>query len=392
MSHDNDSRYSGNRRKVLKTMGTLASASLMAGCSGSDGNGGNGGDAGNGNDGGNMDGGDGGATTTESLQTFKNKAGVEVGSTFEVVKELAKDEDGVTLYAAIDREPMQNVINEFKSKYTDIDVTYVTGGSEDLVSRWDSEYKTGNVTAEMTNHSKIKQVLEEDQAMELSPDYLPVLGEIDEKFKDDDGYWIGFWLTPGALFYNTNKISEDDVSNWTDLVTNDKWSDQKIGWDPTPNMFLMTWLLETQGREFFENLHEQRPRFVDSHSDLARFTGAGEFPVSFTYTHKMADYGNDLPVDYFKWDPMPAFLSPLVFNNKAQNPNAGLVFLNYLTSKEGQKILGQNGYVPYHPEAEFAGYPGVYPSDKYDVATIDVEADTEKTRKMWKEVMGNLVS
>lgn len=374
VNNDDPDILAVKRRRYLKTVGA-ASTGLVAGCTGQ-----------NGSQDENTTGGN-----SSNVKTFKNEAGIKVGSTFEGVKELAKEEEEATIYAAIDTDPMQNVIDAFNEKYPNISVNHITGGSEDLASRWDSEYKSDNTTADLINSSKVSRVLDQNQAMALSADYVPTFGEIGKNFKDEDGFWIGLWLTPGALFYNTDMASEDDVSDWMDLVTTEKWSNQKIGWDPTPNMFLMTWLLETQGREFFKNLREQRPRFVDSHSDLARFTGAGEFPFSFTYTHKMADYGDQLPVDYFKWDPMPAFLSPLLLNNKAPNPNSGLVFLNWFTSKEGQQILGQNSYVPYHPEAEFASYPGIYPSDKYDIATVNVEANIEQTAEVWKELMGDLL-
>lgn len=385
-----------NRRRILKRGGALTIASLVAGCTGgNDGSDGNSGDGSDGNSGSGNSGGGGetGKNTTGSgMETFKNEAGKEVGATFDAVKELAKEEEGVTLYATIDKGPMKVLMDEFHKKYPDVGVTHITGGSEDLRSRWDSEYRSGNVNAGISISNRNAAIISSGQNMKLSGDFMPSYEALPDKFKGSDGNWIGVRMRLGNIFYNTDEVSEDDVNTWMDIATNDRWSGQKIGWDPTPNMDLMWWLLDTQGREFFENLRDQRPRFVDSHSDLARFTGAGEFPVAFTYTHKMGEYGEELPVDYFKFDPTPGVVDPLVINNKAPSPNSAILFTNWLTSAAGQKKLGTTQYIPAHPEAEYKGYPNLYPSDAYEVDTfISKPENREKASKMWQEVMSDFL-
>lgn len=397
MADRDKNRFSGNRRKVLKTMGSLATVGTLAGCSGDGGDGGgdggsDGGDGGS--DGGDSgDGGsDGGVSDGDDLETFTNEAGVEVGATHEAVKQLAEDEGALTVYATQDREEWGTWMEALGDMYPQVEVQHTTGGSEDLISRWDSEYNSDNAQASVyISTSKIKQTWENGQTMEMSPDYLPNFGEFDDKFKDDqDQMWVGIRQVLGNIFYNTDMVSEDDVGSWSDVVTDDQWSGQNIGWDPTPNMFLMSWLLDNEGREFFENLRDQNPRWVDSHTDLARFAGAGEFPLAFTYTHKMSDFGNELPVDYFGWDPTPAVISPAVINNKAPQPNSAILLVDYLISKQGQDQVGEGGYVPVNPDSEFQGYEGVFPSDEYEVDTISpADVDINEVQDMWNEIMGD---
>lgn len=393
-------RNAYSRRKFLLTSGVVAGAGLAAGCTGGTGDGGDGGSSGgdgssegDGSSGGTTSGdGDSGGTTATGPESFTNEGGVTVGANIDAIAQLATEEDGATIYATIDREPFQAWMDEFNKEYPDVGVNHITGGSEDLISRWDSEYKSGNAKADAyISTSKIKRTWENGQTMELNADIMPSFGEAPSKFKSDAGNWIATRQVLGSVYYNTNQVSESDAGGWMDIVTDSKWSGQKIGWDPTPNMFLMNWLQETHGKEFFEGLREQRPRFVDSHTDLARFAGAGEFPVSFTYTHKMGRFGEQLPLDYFKFDPMPSVISPVVISNKAPNPNSALLFMNWLTSKAGQQVLGQTQYIPWHPEAEYTGYPGVYPSDEYEVDTISPTANIDATSQMWQEVMGDLL-
>lgn len=383
---------SNSRRSFLKAAGAVVTGGALAGCTGGNGDG-------NGDDSTPTDG-DGGATatsTTSSLETFTNEAGIEVGATFEAVEELAKDEDGITVYATIDRDEWADWVGEFNEQYPDIDINHVTGGSEDLISRWDSEYKSDNVNASLfISGSKAPLIWGRGQNLKLKPEYIPNFGEAPDKFKDtENNNWIAMRQIIGSIHYNTDQVEPDAASGWMDLVTDGRWSGQKIGWDPTPSMAHMRWFWDTFGEEFFTSLREQQPRWVDSHTDLARLCGAGEFPVSFTYTHKMADFGNELPLDYFKgdgFDKMPSQAAPGVVNNKAPAPNAALLFFNYLLSEEGQKGIGRSGYIPWHPNAAFQGYEGVYPSDEYEVEVVVPNSEkNEKMRKRWQELMGDAI-
>lgn len=380
MARDRRRRFSisssANRRTFLKTASALSVVG-MAGCVGGSG----GGSSGQGD------------LDTSGIETFENEAGNKVGATYEGVKELAAQENGeMTVYATIDREPFSKWVEGFNEAYPDVGVNHITGGAGDLISRWDSEYKSGNVQADLFISNETTTAVGNGQTQTLEPEYVPSIGEIQDKFKHDENEWIGLRMKLGNIFYNTDELSESAADGWMDIVTDDRFSGQKIGWDPTPNLALMSWFFETQGEEFFRNLREQRPRFVDSHTDLARLVGAGEFPVSFTYTHKMGRFGNELPVDYFKFDPTPAVISPAAVNNKANLPNSALVFLNWLTSVEGQQTLGETQYIPIREEAEYDGYPGVYPSDEYEVDTITPQYERrQETQEKWQDIMGDLL-
>lgn len=369
------------RRQFLQTAGAFAVASAAAGCTGSDGGGG-GGNGGGGNN-----------TTSRGPKTFQNKAGVKVGATFEAVKELAREEKAATVYATIDRGPFQKWLKAFYNAHPEVKIDHVTGGNEKLNSRWTSEYETNNVQGNLYIASTgIQSTWQNDQVMELNPDYMPSFGEAPAKFKSDDGWWIATRQVLGNVFYNTNQVSADDAGSWTDVASKETWQGRKIGWDPTPNMFLMGWLRDNTDGDFFQHLHDANPRWVDSHTDLVRLCGAGEYPVAFSYTHKMGRFGDELPISYFKFDPTPAQISPLVISNKAPQPNTALLFANWLTSVEGQKAIGNTQYIPFHPEAEYTGYPDVYPSDKYTVNVIPPTTDVKKVRKMWNNTMGDLIS
>lgn len=378
---------SSNRRRFLKVAGTLATASVLAGCMGGDGGAGDGG------------GGDGGSTQTgtpQGVNSSQNEFGKPVGETFDDVRELAGQEDTMTVYGTIDREPFQEWIGAVQDEYPEVGVQHITGSAEPLYSRWRSEYQSDNVAASVfISGSNVKNTWTADppQTMEINGDMMPSFEEIDDQFKDtNNNYWIAIRQILGHVHFNTDQVSQEDAGSWMDVVTNSAWSDQSIGWDPTPNMFLMSWLHETQGREFFEALRDQTPRFVDSHTDLARFAGAGEYPVAFTYTHKMGRFGGELPVDFFRFDSAPSSISPAIISNKAPEPNSAILFINFLASKAGQEFIGSAGeYVPYRADVEYAAWPPLWPPEGFEADVIPPDRDLEPTREMWNDVMGDLI-
>lgn len=360
---------SERRRRVLRASG-VALTGTIAGCAGR------------------LGGGSDPTGSTADVESFENEAGVPVGSTPEAVRELAAAEDTMTIYTTTDREAFTAWTEELTSTYPYLDVEMVTGGSGELLSRWDSEYRSGQVVADLFEASSTtKHVWESGQHMTLSGEYLPAFAEIPSRFKGADGDWIATVQFLGSVFYNTDEVSPDAVTAWEDVVSDDRWSEGDLGWDPTPNMFMMTWFLDRYGPGFFEDLRGQSPHWVDSHTDLVRQCGAGAFPVAFSYTHKMGRFGEDLPVDYFPLDPHVGTFKTAVINNRAKHPNTALLFLDWLCSREGQEVVGRGQYIPWHPEATYSGHPGVYPSEEYTVEYVPPDADLERTREVWNSVV-----
>ena len=330
----------------------------------------------------------GGTNQAPNVDSFENEAGVPVGADTEAVRELAKAEETMTVYTTTDREAFTAWTDELTSTYPYLDVEMVTGGSGELLSRWDSEYRSGQVEADLFEASSTtKYVWESGQHMTLSGEYLPAFAEIPSRFKGANGDWIATVQFLGSVFYNTERVSVDAVTAWEDVVSDDRWSEGDLGWDPTPNMFMMTWFLDRYGPGFFEDLRGQSPHWVDSHTDLVRQCGAGAFPVAFSYTHKMGRFGEDLPVDYFPLDPHVGTFKTAVINNRAKHPNTALLFLDWLCSREGQEVVGRGQYIPWHPEATYSGHPGVYPSEEYTVEYVPPDADLERTREVWNSVV-----
>lgn len=360
-----------SRRSYLKKATVVATATGLAGCSG-----GKKQQTGS-------SGGSGGKTTPKStaskLDTFKNDIGKPVGANWEAVQELAKEEGELKITASVDTQDFETWMSGFPAEWKG-DIEYVTGDGTKLAVKDIQSYKAGRPETSMSvANSGIIAWQQEDLAMELSSDYLPMYGEVEDKYKTD--YMLGQRLKCGALFYNTDMLSgapDEIISSWMDFIQDDQWTG-KLGWDPTPNWGLMGSFLKSFGEEFFDHLKARKPEWVDSHTDLARFTAAGKFPIAHTYADKVMDVSPEkAPIDVITNVPLPATASGSGITTFAPAPNRALVLANWISTKEGQKYMSKT-----HQSVSL-GLEAFPASKDWPIGDVVVETKwTNKAKEIW---------
>ena len=91
----------------------------------------------------------------------------------------------------------------------------------------------------------------------------------------------------------------------------------------------------------FEVLEDGTPQEVSAFA-------AGEFPLVLnTYIHNAEDAKRKgAPVDWVAQDPVFTKFQPIGVGAKAPHPNAAKLFVDYMLSEEGQRIIASFGRVP----------------------------------------------
>ena len=94
-------------------------------------------------------------------------------------------------------------------------------------------------------------------------------------------------------------------------------------------------------------------------------------------------------VGYMVISKVPALLHTQGLAKNAQHPHAALLFLDYLFSEDGQRLLQQADYLPAHP-----GVPAKVPSLKPEQGNFKVNfispEDSVKSEKDWDQVFRRL--
>jgi iron(III) transport system substrate-binding protein len=118
---------------------------------------------------------------------------------------------------------------------------------------------------------------------------------------------------------------------------------------------------------------------------------AGEYPLALAMTNHNVEISRKegAPVAWMPLEPTIIFSEQMGVTALAPHPNAGLLFLEYTMSREGQQLFQKAGYIPARSDVPPLN-PKLLPAAnglKAVVATPDL---VEKNRKHWDEVYRQL--
>jgi iron(III) transport system substrate-binding protein len=264
--------------------------------------------------------------------------------------EKAKHEGRLVFYTSWGVTDADYVIKAFEKKYPFLKVELARSTSEKTLNRLLTEHRAqsflGDVVAISGIQSSIlkeKGILDRYQSGESS--------QFPNDWVDPQGYAYGLHQTLYVIGYNTKLVSAAAApKDWEDLL-DPRWKGQ-IGWE-TEEYYLFGALLKLRGKEkglaYWRRLAEQKVNFRNGYSLLAELVSAGEFPVAVSlYQHRVEEYiDKRAPVQSVVTNPLiggdPNRISLL---KGASHPNAAKLFIDFMLSLEGQKLLQDRGRSP----------------------------------------------
>jgi iron(III) transport system substrate-binding protein len=218
----------------------------------------------------------------------------------------------------------------------------------------------------------------------------PELKQIQKGFFDADGYWSAVYMMPNVIGYNTRLVKRDEVPRSDEELLNPKWKG-KIGMDHTkPEWF--AWRLKRMGEEkglaYMKKLGAQEFRLYAGLTILTNLLAAGEFPLVLnTYLHNAEDAKRKgAPVDWVAQEPVFTKFQPIGVGAKAPHPNAAKLFVDFILSEDGQKIIASFGRVPTRRSVPTT----VQGLDKLNFVIDDIGAgdDFNKNYELFRKTFG----
>jgi iron(III) transport system substrate-binding protein len=172
-------------------------------------------------------------------------------------------------------------------------------------------------------------------------------------FMDPEGVYIlrlYNYISAAGLYINTQYVKPEDFKTIKEIV-NPKWRGKISVYDPTVSG---TGLMDAAryqtefGDEFVRRLYvDQKPVISRNKRQLADWLGRGTYPISLgVETEAVINMKKQgLPVEVLAVADAPATLSAgnglLGLMNRAPNPNAAKIFVNWIASKEGLELLAR---------------------------------------------------
>jgi iron(III) transport system substrate-binding protein len=261
----------------------------------------------------------------------------------------AKKEGSLTLYSSAQVQVMTAVGAAFQKKYG-VKVDLWRGASEQILQRVQAEARAGRPNAdvmetagpniEAANRERLLQDIVTPLTAGLMPEaYVP------------GRPWIVSRLSVFVVAFNTNLVRKADVPRAYDGFLDPKWKG-RLGIEADDNNWLMTAtgaLGEEKGLKLLKDIVAANGISVrKGHSLMANLVVSGEVPVALTaYVDEVdALKKAGAPIDYAFAAPTVAMPTAVGVFKRAPHPYAAVLFVDFLLSEEGQRILAANGMVP----------------------------------------------
>ena len=295
----------------------------------------------------------------------------------------AKQEGKVIVYGAQVPQAMKPLHAAFEKKYG-IGVEYWRGSSTQVSERALTEWRAGKPGFDVIEGNRGVQLIMRDEG--LFQKYVPASSEkFPAQFKEKDGMITPWRVLPISILYNTDMVKSGDLPKTFDNLLSPKWTGKITMPDPTRHtttaQFLWN-LNKFKGEkwlDFVRALAKQKPLLVESLAPVTTTIIKGEAPVGITYIKYVKQYKG--PVGYLLMDKYLTDPNYMSLGAKASHPNAAKLYLEYICSADGQKLVAEEG--------EFVMAPGIFPpiKDAEKVAPQMVFMDNPSEEE-FKKLMG----
>jgi ABC-type Fe3+ transport system substrate-binding protein len=155
---------------------------------------------------------------------------------------------------------------------------------------------------------------------------------------------------------------------------------------------VLTFMGEARGMDYLRKLARQNIRSVNASARaVLDQVIAGEHPMTLQiFNHHAAiSAQKGAPVDWMRLDPVTVTPGLLGLTKGAPHPNAGLLFVEFLTSKDGQQIFQKANYLPARPDVVPLMHELV-PEQGGFTATVLTPAITNKAIDRWDDIFRQL--
>lgn len=288
----------------------------------------------------------------------------------------------ITIYSGRDEEFVKTLFEDF-TRATGVETEVRYGDSAELAATLLEEGDNSPADVFFSQDAGSLGAVAETGSMAPLDDAM--LDRVEERFRSDQGAWVGTSGRGRVLVYNTELVDANDLPGSIFDLTDPAWKG-KIGLPPTNSSFQahVAAMIETYGedetRAWLEGLMANDAHFYEDNGATTRAVASGEVEVGLVnhyYKYEVEAEDGSLPIEnhYFDQGDAGSFINAAGVGvlASAANPAGATAFVDFLTGDGGQSFVAEDsweypvvdGYeasVDVPPLAEFVG-PDVDLSD-----------------------------
>lgn len=262
--------------------------------------------------------------------------------------------EGLVVYSGRNEELIGPIIERFEEQSgVDVEVRY--GDTAELAATILEEGQNSPADVFFSQDAGALGALTNEGI--LSPLPEEALSQVEERFRDPNGEWVGVSGRARVAAYNTEALSEADLPGSILEFTDPQWSG-RIGWAPTNGSFqaFVTALRVIEGedaaREWLEGVQANEPRRYDNNLAVLEGVTSGEIEVGFVNHYYLfqlqEESGGNLPAaNYFFQNGDPGSLvnvAGIGILNTSDNTPAAEEFLQFMLSEEAQSYFANETF------------------------------------------------
>ena len=298
------------------------------------------------------------------------------------VLEGARREGKVALYTSLNLKDSVPIAEAFEKKYPGVKVAIWRASSEKVLQRALTEARAGRFASDVleTNGPEMEAFFREGM---LEPFDSPAFRDLPAEAFPKHRHWVADRFNFFVIGYNTNLVKPEDVPNSYQDLLKPRWAG-KIGFEAGDvDWFgaVVKAMGDQEGIEYFRKLAQSRPQIRTGHTLIAELVASGEIPLAASVYNQNIErlMQKGAPV---RWKPLsPTFGRPngIGLAKNAPHPHAGLLFVDFMLSREGQQLIKERNRVPSSNAVDS-------PLNKFKYRMIDpavVLDESERWEKLW---------
>lgn len=296
----------------------------------------------------------------------------------EILVAGAKREGQFTLYTS--HTWFRTFVKEFEKKYPFIKVSEWRNDSKNVIRKVLEESKSGRILVDVveTTADGMSIIRREGVLQEYySPQALYYPNELKPKGKN------GFFYLPdretyNSLAFNTKLIPPATAPRNLKELLDPKWKGKMAITGTSTGVRWIGNVLDAMGRDYLDKMAEQEVSVQDmAPAALMGLVSSGEVPLSptiFDANVTMAKQGG-ASVEWRPLEPVVTTVGSAALMSKAPNPHTGLLFIDFLLSKEGQQLIMKGGL--WSPREDVGTleqkFKKSYLDEKYSLEELEVK-------------------
>lgn len=304
--------------------------------------------------------------------------------------EAAQAEGSLLVYTGLTEANEVAIIEAF-TEDTGINVEYIRLTENRLYERILSEHATGALEADIIRIADPSMIADWDELGIIAEHRVPMWDEIDEAFKREGKYYVGF-QTANMIGYNNALVSEEDApTSWEDL-TDPKWQGRNGLVQVTAGgsvWALAMFQRQVVAPDYWDRLAANDPVILTGAASVTQELTRGEILVASVLPRVLnAAIRDGAPLTVVVPDEGAAMYGFYISKTTTGNsPNAAAVYLNWQMSKRGQTFFSE--FIGDYPVRSGVPTPvvGDEPLPSRDEAFLwdyDIE-DWRNLREQWIE-------